>query len=550
MSTSSRRRNGSQASCEGCRKAKIRCDHSKPICSPCRRRGLGSQCWYHPAPLTKQRDFQGPTPPTPTYTERAEHDELEDNSAQDCSAGRLPNFLTWSSILRQSNGTASRAPIYEPPSKKVYEGCLAVVEEMVAQLKFLPFIEKLLDEYFAFSQVALVPRPIIIQLVTSILVIISSLDLEGFCALFCGVNLCVETLGLLLTIAARSYMCGVVRDEKKDEGFIRRMIRCSNLGLQLARDISTQTNDFIGKQASSSIWQQLGLTVWRRLGDLTTDLFALGLHREATCSAATTPFFLAECRRKTFATAYHLDKIFVAFFNRPPRISARYMDCNPPLDLSEDELFSTTLGISETARNGGCLITTWARIRYILAGFSEEIIEYQFRSVQALDHAKSSNLLDRCRQSWDSHPRHLRYDQDCSKENLSYLHIKFQICRLLGERGTTNQPEMIRISTSMLEAVVKMANTRSRATFIPQHLPALHNILSYGLTSAVVLTTVLHDSTRDPLISLPPDVNRYHFIRHLSVLVSQLESDLGDLNLENWPVDFDFDAFSSEWNIF
>lgn len=151
-------------------------------------------------------------------------------------------------------------------------------------------------------------------------------------------------------------------------------------------------------------------------------------------------------------------------------------------------------------------------------------------------------------------------------------------------------------------------------------------ILSYGLPSAAVLMTALYDATRDPLISLPPDVNLSHLIRHLSVLVSQLESvrspdepnsefctqaaniisrkldqflegftdpvgvilssatpgpdysprsistqpqidicasipapegldtidleGLGDFNLENWPLDFDFDAFSSEWNIF
>lgn len=74
-----RRRNGKEASCEACRKVsqrnvrpfclrypklnrlvaqgKLRCDHQHPICARCRHRGLGSRCYYHPAPLTKSRDI-------------------------------------------------------------------------------------------------------------------------------------------------------------------------------------------------------------------------------------------------------------------------------------------------------------------------------------------------------------------------------------------------------------------------------------------------------------------------------------------------------------
>jgi hypothetical protein len=40
-------------SCEPCRISKIRCDHETPICGKCRARGVTSQCFYHPAPMTK-----------------------------------------------------------------------------------------------------------------------------------------------------------------------------------------------------------------------------------------------------------------------------------------------------------------------------------------------------------------------------------------------------------------------------------------------------------------------------------------------------------------
>lgn len=59
-----------------------------------------------------------------------------------------------------------------------------------------------------------------------------------------------------------------------------------------------------------------------------------------------------------------------------------------PLDLADDELFADS-SKSEQARlrlttegwnsEGKYLSSTWARLRYILALFREEILEYPFR---------------------------------------------------------------------------------------------------------------------------------------------------------------------------
>jgi hypothetical protein len=138
-----------------------------------------------------------------------------------------------------------------------------------------------------------------------------------------------------------------------------------------------------------------GLGVWRQVGDFATDILALGLNREATYQ--TTPFFLAECRRRTFARAYYLDKVFAAVFNRPPRITARHADCKLPLDLSDDVLFQSVDQIEQAKSSlnsdgwntdGQHRAATWARIRYILAEFREEIVEYQFRSMKPTDTIK------------------------------------------------------------------------------------------------------------------------------------------------------------------
>jgi hypothetical protein len=48
-----KRRNRQLSSCEPCRKSKLRCDHTWPICNRCIRHGRTDKCFYHPAPVTK-----------------------------------------------------------------------------------------------------------------------------------------------------------------------------------------------------------------------------------------------------------------------------------------------------------------------------------------------------------------------------------------------------------------------------------------------------------------------------------------------------------------
>jgi hypothetical protein len=67
------------------------------------------------------------------------------------------------------------------------------------------------------------------------------------------------------------------------------------------------------------------------------------------------------------------------------------------LDLSDDEIFTSSDKIEQAEDNltqdgwntdGKYRTATWARIRYILAEFREEIVEYQYRSIQPADNIK------------------------------------------------------------------------------------------------------------------------------------------------------------------
>lgn len=133
-----------------------------------------------------------------------------------------------------------------------------------------------------------------------------------------------------------------------------------------------------------------------------------------------------------------------------------------------------------------------------------------------------------------------------AKVYLSYLHIHFQVYRLLGsgDGHMTTPPELLEVSANMLETVVQMTNYQGRNSISPPDLPGIVctptrrlrykksslingcKVLSYGLPCAAILSAaldpVIQDSSRGT--KLPPSMKTSNLIRNLSILVSQLES--------------------------
>jgi hypothetical protein len=212
--------------------------------------------------------------------------QIEPSKNVNSPAAGTPIFHTWPFMSADPNGSTSQALISGRHNYniKARDEHLATMKDIVSHLKSLPVIEKRLQEYYSFSQVALVPRLLVLQLIASVriglvasgyikeekadelsvhhfsrlaedllrsssseVVITRDLDMEAFCALFSGKNLRIETLGLLYTMAARSslYAVGHGHDKYQDDGFIREMGWYGNLSLRLARELAPQTTDLM-----------------------------------------------------------------------------------------------------------------------------------------------------------------------------------------------------------------------------------------------------------------------------------------------------------------
>lgn len=132
---------------------------------------------------------------------------------------------------------------------------------------------------------------------------------------------------------------------------------------------------------------------------MSTDLLALEAHREA--ALANVPFFLAECRRRIFATAYDWDKFLATLFGRPPRILSSYADCRSPLELTDDLLCLGRLSDEQQAsfeltggwatENSPCS-ATWIRAIHILSHFKEEALLHHLKPLDRETRSKLESV--------------------------------------------------------------------------------------------------------------------------------------------------------------
>lgn len=288
---SSTRRNGSQASCEPCRKGKVRCDHAKPICSRCRRRGTLSACWYHPAPLSaKRRDGSSPirsqltpvsSPGTSTAVEQSERiPTFSDITAQD-RAGNAPVFHYWPTLSDEESPLNIQIICqkgFRHMPGPFHEDQIVTAKQIITPLSRLAEIEDLIRNFFGVSLNTSAPEPIVSMLLDLLrrnkqithyingrrdaefvkevattlmrksippVPITPTTTPEEFCSHYSGDNLRIETLGLLYSMAARSYCKSYANINYATDDLLGCLVRCSNLCLRLARELSIQNNDII-----------------------------------------------------------------------------------------------------------------------------------------------------------------------------------------------------------------------------------------------------------------------------------------------------------------
>jgi hypothetical protein len=268
MSASVVRRNGKQASCEPCRKGKIRCDHHRPTCDRCRRRKIEHQCWYHPAPLSGSRI---PVSESPLQSRELQPSATSDQ--QTCATSTDPQTDHAGNLIARTSyivSLSNDADMVEEVDPMAHNKNVAMVVNILSHLRRMVQLEELVERYYATSQTAIVPALLFLPAISNIKRhaqlalddtndgndmmselarnVLSSTSTEVN-VLFFGTpeDIRLETIGLLYAIAARSYIHGFNFDvlPRRDNEFIDAMLKCSTDCLHIAREVAPGIQDGI-----------------------------------------------------------------------------------------------------------------------------------------------------------------------------------------------------------------------------------------------------------------------------------------------------------------
>ncbi|PWY90199.1 putative C6 transcription factor [Aspergillus heteromorphus CBS 117.55] len=588
------RRNGSLQSCEPCRKSKQRCDHGRPVCARCTTKKIAARCFYHPAPMTKQAAARRAAFP-PQSQGLAQHSSTtaQPPHAPIESPAAYPGYLgstSYTAILAEYRTElaleAEDSTVSDPFARSIDPGRLQSGLKLLKLLHNLRICDNLLRRYYSRVLVAVIPEVIVTSIMRSIRDILDNLDtgqdmegqledlvgkisqntsrplstrglmtVEQYCATFTGGNLRWEAIGIVFATSGISLMSTpdsdpdlnqVATDNQTRDRLRAQLVEASGTCLSLC-DQASSVNELLGfcqyndmalltHHYGDSCYQS-----WRRLGDLSATIYAAGLHQEIS-QPDDCPFFLRQWRRMCFAAAFAADKNVATFVGRPPYINHRYCTLAPPLDVSEPRLVVGGDALDQSVSeldNSGWAITgdinrvSVLRLRFIFAVFREQALEIALGTSENWDLVqKSTQIIEKARETWEACPARLRYDAPGQKHAepsplsfttlhiyLDYLYTIFLLRRTVVKRTDTEKEALFDTSRLILSIVIKANGDQDSVLDLRRHHAWV--LLYYGLPSASVLTLeLLHQNQGIGTYStvLP----RAETIRNLSVFVSCL----------------------------
>jgi hypothetical protein len=162
-----------------------------------------------------------------------------------------------------------------------------------------------------------------------------------------------------------------------------------------------------------------GYENWKKTSALTAALMCCNLHQEIKVDDST-PFFMAELRKRLFVCAYHNDKTSAAFSGRPPKLTRNYCRLQIPLDLTDAQTMSEGSEIESAVANldregwnqqGVVQRSTFARLSATNALLTEEILEISLGNFPHDEIVRrAADIETRAHRCWDELPDFLRID--------------------------------------------------------------------------------------------------------------------------------------------
>ncbi|KAH1602146.1 hypothetical protein KXX44_003832, partial [Aspergillus fumigatus] len=275
---------------------------------------------------------------------------------------------------------------------------------------------------------------------------------------------------------------------------------------------------------------------WQKLGDLTTILFALGLHQAG--DDKNTPFFLSELRKRVMVGAYGMDKDLALFLGRPPRICKQYCNIQSPLDLTWEELIAPPTvrqaalqKLDAQGWNTEGKLGSGARARtvHLACLIREDILELSIGQGRDNVEEHAERVLKRARQWRSELPAFLHWGPESTSPELASLHLEFLhqdflIYSTLVKRVGKGHDALNKVSLEIITCLLDLLSVQMRALKI--YILTTYDLCYVGLPAAGALATELlrrSQPTLEPVLSSAP-FPRSEIIQKLSILISHTDT--------------------------
>jgi hypothetical protein len=332
------------------------------------------------------------------------------------------------------------------------------------------------------------------------------------------------------------------------KAFLSHMVKVSDICIGFCRECDALDDVFIWalfEHYDLNIYTKgkVGYATYCIGAEVNSAFITMGLHQEIKANSQI-PFFLAELRKRIRAMVYTAEISIATFLGRPPRLSHRYMDLDPPLDLTDSELFSENpqelaVAISELDeqgynRDGEIRHVSWIRSSISFMKRREDILELSLGNYTPDEVRQNADIIQlKIEEHWSNLPYfmsslrqstfaletrevidlHFRnVFRQVSQTNLLLLH------RVLMRKAGTGPAGLIHTAREILSDMMRLYKRVEMSTATS----FIYFLAVQGLRSAVILAIELLKQEQLPVYPNEPLLPRSRTIQDLCVFAAKL----------------------------
>ncbi|KAI1654036.1 hypothetical protein F4813DRAFT_382961 [Daldinia decipiens] len=364
-----------------------------------------------------------------------------------------------------------------------------------------------------------------------------------------------EVIGLIAVVAGQSantpepFGRGSKKHNSAHSSFARQMNEIAEACLNFCRDCGALGDMFTwllmeNYSLTAKIKGEASHTTYTLSGEIVASAVAMGLHRGVK-EEDRLPFFLAELRKRLLCQMYGAEIGISTFTGRPPRISHRYCNLQPPLDLAVsqlllegDDLTLALASLDEKGFNtsGRVRRVTWIRIWIGFAIQREDILDL------ALGPYTCDEILQRAEDIKNRHRRYIEElpefikkirDSPIEIEGRPPTEILFMIVihqsfrsndlllqRVLIRKAGASSEELICLARSILKDILLISQRHDLGTLFKTDIASL--LAVQGMRSAAVMAVELLKQEQLPVYPKTPLLPRSQTIQDLAVFAAGL----------------------------